>query len=340
MATVPVIEASDVTATSQVDATSWPVNFPDASTGDLLIACVIWDDSANVTSVTTPTGPNGETFTSIQGPRASANTEMRMQVWYTIATGSWTAGTLTFTPSAQEQAHAYVIKVLAGEFDSATPIGASSGASSATTSETDIVSPAFSAGASDTDGRLVIMNGADGTGDITIPGAGYTSIASASPTTAVNIMTRDAGVTSAESIAASTSTLAVADSWASIAFIVRPAQTTASTVTPITATITLSGNIPSLTAAFSNVRIREVLVNASGQPITNGSDITLLVWYSGRFGGAPDVSINDMTTDSAGTASWSIPTGTLIYQQLIAYVAQSEVSLSHYTAARMTPSYE
>lgn len=111
------------------------------------------------------------------------------------------------------------------------------------------------------------------------------------------------------------------------------------TITPASALVTVSGRAPT-TSAFNNVRIREVLVNESGQVVGGAANITLLVWYSGRFGGAPDISLNGMTTDAAGTTSWSIATGTLAYNQPIAYVAQDSISFSNYTCARMIPSYE
>mgnify|MGYP001591711135 CR=1 FL=1 len=110
-------------------------------------------------------------------------------------------------------------------------------------------------------------------------------------------------------------------------------------LTPAQAALTLNGRGVT-TSAFQNVRIRELLVNGSGQAIASATDITLLVWYAGRCGGAPDVSLNSMTTDADGTTSWSIATGTLAFNQAIFYVAQNSVSLSHYAAARMTPSYE
>lgn len=123
-------------------------------------------------------------------------------------------------------------------------------------------------------------------------------------------------------------------------FVVRPAASAEATLTPAQGTITLSGNIPSITGAFNNVRIREVLVSSTGQPVGGAADITLLVWYSGIFRGAPDISLNGLTTDSLGTTSWSIATGSLVFQQPIAFLAQNAVSYSHYTAARMIPSYE
>ncbi|WP_382320520.1 hypothetical protein ACFJGX_14235 [Hydrogenophaga sp. UC242_50] len=78
-----------------------------------------------------PTGPNGEVATSIAGPIASSGTEVRAQAWRYIATGAWSAGTRTFTPSASEQWTAAVLKVRAGEFDASTPVGATATRASA-----------------------------------------------------------------------------------------------------------------------------------------------------------------------------------------------------------------
>jgi len=83
-----------------------------------------------------------------------------------------------------------------------------------------------------------------------------------------------------------------------------------------------------------------VLVNESGQPVASAANITLLVWYGGVCRGAPDYSINGMTTDANGTTSWSLVTGTLGYNDKIFYVAQDSISFSNYTCARLTPNYE
>jgi hypothetical protein len=111
------------------------------------------------------------------------------------------------------------------------------------------------------------------------------------------------------------------------------------TVTPAQAALTLNGRTPT-TSAFQAVRIREVLVNGSGQAVGNASDITLNVWYGGRLGGAPDVSLNGMTTEANGTTSWSIATGTLAFNDPIFFVAQNSVSYSHYACGRLVPNYE
>lgn len=111
------------------------------------------------------------------------------------------------------------------------------------------------------------------------------------------------------------------------------------TVTPSPAALSVSGKQVA-TSSFQSVRIREVLVNGSGQAVGGATDIGLRVWYSGICAGAPDVSLNGMTTDANGTTSWSIVTGTLAYNQAIFYVAQNSVSYSHYACGRLVPSYE
>jgi hypothetical protein len=112
------------------------------------------------------------------------------------------------------------------------------------------------------------------------------------------------------------------------------------TAQPGVGAVSLNGRAPG-TSSFTNVRIREVLVNESGQPVGGATGIDLLVWYAGYPIGAPDVSLASLTTDADGTTSWSIPTGTLAYQQPIFYVATSgDTSPSAYTCARLTPNYE
>lgn len=111
------------------------------------------------------------------------------------------------------------------------------------------------------------------------------------------------------------------------------------TKTPTTANLSIGGRTIS-TNAFTAIRIRDVLINESGQPVGNAANITLKVWYSGYCSGPADFSRNGQTTDANGTASWSISTGTLTSGSPIFYVAQDSVSYSNYTAARMIPSYE
>jgi hypothetical protein len=336
------IEAGDCTQSGNNTAeATWAVANPAAATGDLLIFLIAWDDSVSTTDVAEPAGPNGETLTEMNAtPIRSAvagGISIRMKAWYCKATGTWSAGTVTFTPTATEQWTATVIKVLAGEFDPTTPIGAIGTLEGTGETDTAALSPAFSAGASDGGGTLVWFPGVNSDTLVTLD-AGWSAIANQDlGAVAHGVAVRNTAVTNAESIAQASWSID-SDSWASIAFVVRESGT-GTTINPGKATLTLSGLAPT-TSAFNSVRIREVLVNASGQAVGNASSITLLVWYSGIFRGAPDVSLNGMTTDANGTTSWSIATGTLAYLDPVAYIAQNSISYSHYAAGRMVPSYE
>jgi hypothetical protein len=217
----PVIEAGDATVTTIGAASDpWAINRPTGATGDLMIFVIAWDDSTTVDTVVAPNGENGETASNIIGPVASAGTEMRMQAWYYVATGTWTTGTLSFNPSASETCRAVALRVPAGEFDSVTPIGASSSAASAGTAESNLNSPAFSAGSSDGGGRLVLCYGSDADA-ITAPASGTSTVNNATGGAVGHcVVTRDAEVTDSESIGSITATIA-SDSWACVAFVVR-----------------------------------------------------------------------------------------------------------------------
>ena len=111
------------------------------------------------------------------------------------------------------------------------------------------------------------------------------------------------------------------------------------TVTPTTGSAIAAGRQPSANS-FTNVRIREVLINEAGSPVGNQTGIHLVVWYGGAPAGVPDLSYSNMTTDANGTTSWSIATGSLLYNQGVFYVAHDgHASMSVYTCARMVPTY-
>lgn len=213
--------ASDGTATTVGSATTaWSINFPAASIGDLIVAIIAWDDSTTVTSVTAPAGPNSEAASSIVGPQASASTEMRMQAWRWIATGSWSAGQRTFSAAAAETCNAYVFKVAKGRFDPNTPIGASSSRASAGTAESAVLSPSFSVGSTDGDSRLLIAFGSDADA-ITAPASGTSTLYNAlGGAVGLCVVTRNAYLTNSESLTATTATIA-SDSWATLALVLR-----------------------------------------------------------------------------------------------------------------------
>lgn len=219
--TQPVIEAADVTESGNNTASaSWAISHPAASTGDLLIWCVGWDDSTTTTGLTQPSGPNGETISNIEAVAASSSTSVRGKVMYTVATGAWSAGTLTFTPSASEQWSAQVIRVPAGEFDSSTPIGAHNNLPSSTTGNP--TTPTLTAGASDGSGTLIafVVGDTDNAdGSIT----GWTSLANTDRgAVGVNALRRDLAVSNSESVSAETGlTYPAGRDWVSFNFVVR-----------------------------------------------------------------------------------------------------------------------
>lgn len=203
-------------------STSWAITQPTASTGDLIIFNVSWDDSTNTTGLTPPSGPNGETAVNIVDVTADSGTNVRGKIVYYIATGAWSAGTLTFTPSASEQWTAVVIKVPAGEFDPSTPIGPNTNTTSSTSTSTPSL-PSLTAGSTDAGGTVVGFMACDvddPDGTIT----GWTERASTDRgATGLGLWTRDATATNSESISAATgATFPIARAYVGFIFIVRP----------------------------------------------------------------------------------------------------------------------
>lgn len=203
----------------------WSVWRPTLATGDMLLMFIGWDDSVNNTGISVANGPNGETWQQIGSVVASASTEARMTAYYVVATGAWNGEAIAVTPNANEQWTATVVKLRAGEFDASTPIGASATRASAGVAETSVLMPAFSAGLTDGGGKLIWAGVADDDPQTTLAG-GYTSVESLDRgVLSVSVQTRDAAVTNSESLSGGTRAIA-SDSWASVAFIIRPPTAT------------------------------------------------------------------------------------------------------------------
>lgn len=214
--------APSATVTTIGTATDpWTINRPAASTGDMIVFVIAWDDSTAVTSVTAPGGVNSESAVSIAGPIASNSTEMRQQAWYYIATGAWSTGTLSFDPSASETCRAVAFVIPAGQFNASDPIGFANTLASAGTAESNVDSPTGTAEGDDGDGRLYISFGSDADA-LTAPGSNWNTINNATGGgVGLLVGSRNALVTNSESIAALTATIA-SDSWASLCFVVKP----------------------------------------------------------------------------------------------------------------------
>lgn len=216
----PTAPAATVT-TIGTAADPWAINRPTASTGDLVVFVIAWDDSTDVTSVAAPSGVNGETAVSIAGPIASNSTEMRLQAWYYIATGAWGAGTLSFNPSASETCRAVAFVIPTAEFNAGDSIGFANTLASAGTAETNVNSPTGTAEGDDGNGRLYIAFGSDADA-LTAPGSNWNTINNATGGgVGLLVGSRNALVSNSESIAALTATIA-GDSWASLCFVVKP----------------------------------------------------------------------------------------------------------------------
>lgn len=241
--TTPVIEAGDTTSSGDNATTPtspWPVSRPTAATGDLLIMIIGWDDSTSNTGVTVANGPNGEVWTQIGSVVASNTTEVRLTAYWVKATGTWSAGSISVTPAANEQWTATVIKVLAGEFDDATPIGANATLASTGTAETSVLNPDLSVGSTDGGGKLVWAGCVDADPLVTLS-SGYTSIANNDRgQVALGVAVRDTAVTDSESVTDGTWSIA-SDSWCSIAFIVRAPTVTNQVYISASSNITAGG---------------------------------------------------------------------------------------------------
>lgn len=117
------------------------------------------------------------------------------------------------------------------------------------------------------------------------------------------------------------------------------AASSTGTALPGVGSLIMQGLTPSANT-FAAVAIKEVFINEAGSPVTNRTGIHLMVWYAGSPAGAPDVSYSNLTTDAAGTASWSLPPGGLTYNQNVFYLAtDGGASLSQYTCGRLIPTY-
>ncbi len=286
--TTPLIEAADSTESgSNTASTSWALSTPNASTGDLLIFCLSWDDSTDTTDVTEPAGKASETLLEVNAtPATDAGTETRCKVWYCIAAGSWTAGTITFTPSASEQWTGACIRVPAGEFDATTPIGASDTEGS-TVDGTNVQHGAFTAGASDGGGKLCIWTSADT--DPQTVAANYTQVCNTDRgAVSGGFFHRNAAVTNSESIGAGTVSTIASDSWCSVAFVVRAPIVTNDVYVETSGNITAGGEATTARLNAPSGKTTSDFVTGRRWDNENGSDST------------------DITTDDYSEFEWSL----------------------------------
>jgi len=154
----PVIESGDIT-TSTGTSDDDSGDFPDYVSGDLLIMFWGMDDDETANSLNAPAnGPNGEILilSSVgTGGHSSSGPTQGVVAWVGDATIS--AGSLAWTWDGSEFWTCRCIKVLAGEFDASTPIGAVSGFSGNTDSGGTVIrQPSWTLGASDGGGTILV----------------------------------------------------------------------------------------------------------------------------------------------------------------------------------------
>lgn len=211
--TLPAITSATGT-TDSVDGTTVTASYPATVTaGDLIIWVVAKHD--DVTAIVDTTG--GLTPLA-EGNGGSGTAGVRLGVWYEIADGTEDGTTRVFTADS-EMFQVWALRILAGAFDPANPIGAVAaltGATSGTTANTGaFVSPRA--------GSLVIACGAVEIDpmDATFSPAGWTDVADADAGDVTGwVSTRDAATTLGETVAAASFGINADDAWCAVALTV------------------------------------------------------------------------------------------------------------------------
>ena len=224
MATVPVIEAGDITSagyTGPPTVSSAGIAFDTVNPGDL----TIWHlstDTGNADHTIPASGPGGSVFTTIEANVSGAGAGGPItSIWYSIASVTATASTFAIQlTQAIAGWGANTIRVPAGEFNSSAPIqtnfGSQQGNATATAS-----SPAWTTDAP-ADGRVVIYIAVDTqTVDSGSSATGYTNrYVNDHGRVGTFIATRDAGNTSSESIAGESWGLTGSDTFTAHGYVV------------------------------------------------------------------------------------------------------------------------
>ncbi len=168
-----VIEAGDIEASDGAENGSPPVGYQAYESGDLMIMFLAGDSND---AITVPAaGPHSETRNivgfgnsgSVSGPEIGA-------IWW-IGTASRIAGTLAWTIADPEQWAGQTIKILAGEFDSGTPVDSVSGiGGDSNNGASNVPTPSWSPAAAG--GTIIVGCGMDGGDNLTGVASGWTEI--------------------------------------------------------------------------------------------------------------------------------------------------------------------
>ncbi len=232
----PVIEAGDVLASgSNTPNTACTVDYPAYASGDLLIQFWGGDNDLTEAPIAAPTGGgNGETLILTDtGSGGNATTGPGSGVIAWVGDNTESAASLTWTRSlSNEEWVGYTVKVLAGEFNSTTPLSVVSGYSGNTsTGGTTIATPSWTIGAADDGGTVVcgITVDTDGVGGT--PSGWTLLVATDLGNIAGGVAVQDAETTASETITSVDYVpTPTADSSSTIAVVVRPPAEVGTTI--------------------------------------------------------------------------------------------------------------
>lgn len=224
-----IIEAGDTFQDgSNTTSSTLGITVPNYSEGDLVIICIgIWQDNNDDTDVSWPSGPEGETVTSIEtGYGGSGNLDLPMIAigWFIGAAGGHTSANWDVTTNNATRFDMAGVIVPAGEFNVSNPISSAIGQDFDTTDDSTPTMPAFSANANDADGKLLAFIAVD-QDPISGTPTGWTDFQDHDQgRMSIVLSGRDSAVTASESISSASWSIA-GDAWTTYGFIVRPPGT-------------------------------------------------------------------------------------------------------------------
>jgi hypothetical protein len=220
----PVIEIGDITTSTGTSVGPTPT-YPDYLGGDLLIMFVGVDDDETANNLQTPaSGPGLETLiVDVAGSGGNATSGPTQAVIAWVGAGLTSSGTIGFVSSGSEFWVGRCIKVLAGEFDAANPMGAVSGfAGNPAADGSTVATPEWTLDADDGGGAIVVHMVSDAD-PITGNPSGWTLTTNVDHGgLATAITQRDAESVDSETVASVDYTID-SDSSSTIGVVVRPA---------------------------------------------------------------------------------------------------------------------
>jgi len=274
--------------------TPLPVDYPAYADGDLVVIHL----SLNATStITVPSGPNGETCVTVYKDHTSGTATMA-SVFYWIGDGSHAAGTLNVTPSSSEQWVGQATLIKAGYFNASSPIDSVVGTGGdSSEAATTAPSPSWTTSSdSSVDNGLVVAWLAVDNDPVNSAPSGWTNVVSTDRGTVVGVLSqRTLRATNDTSIGSASWTISGADNSSSIGYVIKPptagASLTTNTDADITAltasatatrqqhlTVDVDANLNAITSSATVDRQQHLTlaVDANLSPVTSSSTVTVV----------------------------------------------------------------